>query len=58
MQGADHKWDYEKDKDNELAVHEFLAEEGEMYQFLLTGERFSTVASYKVKISEYEIPKK
>jgi len=41
---------------NALVVHEFLAEFGETYRILLTGELFDTAADYEFKVSEYEVP--
>ena len=55
VQGADHA-SYHTTVPNELAVHEFHANEGVVYWFLLTGERFDTVADYEFKVTQYEIP--
>ena len=50
IQGADHSsWN----KYNNLAVHEFLANEGETYFFLLAGEKEETVGEYKLKVTDH-----
>eukprot|EP01082_Thalassiosira_pseudonana_P005637 g5141.t1 g5141 contig19:16318-20671(-) len=42
--------------ENLPAVYEFLAEEGEMYSLLLSGENFNAAGKYDFKVSEYPIP--
>ena len=55
-EGFDHVYGSEAHLDNELATHEFLADEGETYYFLLSGELEGTVGEYTFQVTEYDIP--